>query len=513
MMPALTSAISGLQNNTTWMDIIGDNIANESTVGYKETRVTFKQAISETLGSASGANATANQGGINPEQLGLGVTLGSLDTIMTQGSLQTTGNATDVAIQGNGFFIAQSGSQTLYTRAGNFNFDNQGNLVTSSGALVQGWQMNITRAPGAPGPLVQMLEVTSSLNNNTLPAGIQIPQNLVLGPSATGNSNLTVATDRNIGVAISGNLDAMTPWNAIGAPGAAQPLAGYVPDATSTATVYDSIGTAHQITIYWTQTGNPTGLAAPAPAAGASNWAWTAYDTTGGKQIGAAVPAANQAAVVGTGVGVTFNSDGSLRANSAAGALNPVITITPLVDGAGALGAATQIVSLNFGTDDAMSTTGIGLRDGITGDYGNGTTVAGVYTPKQTIYTSHVDGYSEGTLTSLSVDSSGQINVSFSNNQTIAMAQLALANFTNPEGLDQAGGTMFTQSANSGTPQISQAGNAGLGTIAGGELESSNVDLSVELTNMIIAQRGFDANSRIVTTSSQMLTTLVQLGQ
>jgi flagellar hook protein FlgE len=498
------------------MDIIGDNIANESTVGYKETRVTFKQAISETLGSASGANSTANQGGINPEQLGLGVTLGSLDTIMTQGSIQVTGNATDVAIQGAGFFIAQAGSQTLYTRAGNFNFDNQGNLVTSSGALVQGWSLAINRAIGAP--LVNELTTNQTLNTNGLPSNIQIPQNLVLGPQATGNANIApaVPTDRNVGVAISGNLDAMTPWNAQGAPGAALPAAGYTPDAVSTATVYDSLGSAHQITIYWTQTGNPTALPAPAPAAARSNWSWTAYDTTGGKQISAAVPAASQATVVGNGANVTFNSDGSLQFNGVSTAAlpdDPIITLQPLNDGAGFAGAATQIISLNFGTDDNMSTSGVGKRDGITGDYGNGTTVAGVYTPKQTIYTSNVDGYAEGTLNTVSIDSTGGINVSFSNNQTITMAKLALANFSNPAGLTQAGGTMFTQSANSGTAQVSTAGNAGLGTTAGGSLESSNVDLSVELTNMIIAQRGFDANSRIVTTSSQMLTTLVQLGQ
>ncbi|HNZ29513.1 MAG TPA: flagellar hook-basal body complex protein, partial [Candidatus Goldiibacteriota bacterium] len=138
MMGSLFSSISGLKNHTTWMNVIGNNISNVNTVGFKMGRVTFQEAISQSLGSASGSNNSQNIGGINPTQQGLGSTLGSIDTIMTQGAIQTTGNATDVAIDGAGFFIVESGDATYYTRAGNFNFDNDGNLVTSNGALVQG---------------------------------------------------------------------------------------------------------------------------------------------------------------------------------------------------------------------------------------------------------------------------------------------------------------------------------------------------------------------------------------
>jgi flagellar hook protein FlgE len=513
MMPALTSAISGLQNNTTWMDVIGDNIANVSTVGYKETRITFKEAISQSMGAASGSDSADNQGGINPSQLGLGVTLGSLDTIMTQGSLQATGNSTDVGIQGNGFFVVKSGNTTAYTRAGNFYFDNDGNLVDSSGDLVQGWMRQYTKTANPAAPLVT---VADTLSTNGPVTNLVIPQNMVLAPKATGDMNLQVNANTQTGIDLKGNLDSMTPQNTVAGaayagPAAGYPAAGYTPDATNSATVYDSLGNAHVIVFEWTQT-NAT------PANGAL-WNWSAYDTGSNGQL--AIPTvaavAGEAVNVGNGTGVAFNSDGSLAtsgawANATAGSTIPQIELQI----ANADGSFTpQTISVFMGTDNAQAASGIGARDGITGDFGNGTinTTTNVYQPVQTIFTSATDGYYEGTLTSVSVDSTGGIECSFSNKQTIVMGKIALANFSNPEGLNKAGATTFTQSANSGMAEVSTAGSAGFGVIKGGYLESSNVDLSVELTNMIVAQRGFDANARIVTTSSQMLTTLVQLGQ
>jgi flagellar hook protein FlgE len=508
MMGSLFSSISGLKNDTTWINVIGNNISNVSTVGYKSSRITFKDAISQTLGAASGSNTADNMGGINAIQQGLGSCLGSIDTIMTQGALESTGTSTDVAIQGKGFFIVQSGSTTAYTRAGNFYFDNNGNLVTSSGALVQGWERQfISTAAGAGVPMVT---TTSDLNTNVSYGNIVIPSNLVLGPKATSNANLTDPTDKSLGIVLAGNLDSMTPLNGVAAPGAALPAAGYVPDATITSTVYDSLGDEHTIVFYFTQTGDPTNTLGA--GATASNWSWTAYDTTGGLKIDSTVPVAQQAAVVGSGSNVQFNSDGSLRWNGVSTAANPVdpqIALT-LTNGP----YSVQDISVFFGTDNIMSASGVGQRDGITGDYGNGTTdTAGVYTPNETVYTYAVDGYSEGTLTGISIDTSGGINCTFSNNQTITMAKLALANFINPEGLTRIGGTMFMESANSGAVQVSTAGNAGLGTTSGGYLEASNVDLSVELTDMIIAQRGYEANARIVSTSSSMLETLVNIGK
>jgi flagellar hook protein FlgE len=447
--------------------------------------------------------------------MGLGSSLGSIDTVMTQGALQQTGNATDVGIKGNGFFILSAGQSTSYTRAGNFSFDDKGNLVSSSGALVQGWQMPFTRGgTTAGGPVTITSTPTTPIDTSTPYGNIQVPQNLVLGPQPTSLSLNPQIKDK--GIIMKGNLDSNSPLNA-GDPGVAgYPAAGTSPSATTSATVYDSLGKAHTITFNWYQTANTPTLSAA--------WQWAAYDTTGGLPIGTAAPAVPgliSATYVGhSAAAVTFNADGSLATNGAAPVVPPnndIITIpTALLSGAHTNAATGYSVSVNLGTpNNSPAAAAIGLRDGITGDYGDGQNdpVTNVYIPKQTIYTAATDGYSEGTLTGVSVDETGGINCQFSNNQIVTMAKIAMANFTNPQGLVKVGGTDFMQSANSGTAQVSTAGNAGLGTTEGGYLEASNVDLSVELTNMIIAQRGFEANARIVSTSSEMLTTLVQLGR
>lgn len=517
MMGSLFSSISGLKNHTTWMNVIGNNISNVNTVGYKESRITFKEAISQSMGAASGSNSSSNLGGINPTQMGLGSSLGSIDTVMTQGAIQTTGNSTDVAIDGKGFFIVKSGDQTMYTRAGNFSFDNNGNMVTSSGALVQGWQRQFVATPAVlstPAGL-PMVTVAETLNTNTPTGNIVIPQNLVLGPKATGDKN-TLGGDT--GIFLKGNLDSMTPQNMVAGaayvgPAAGNPAAGYIPSAQTSATIYDSLGNVHVISFLWTQT-------AGVPAASPS-WNWSAYDTGTSGQL--AIPVAPAVSVpgvdavnVGNGTAVLFNSDGSLQSVGAwalptVGATIPQITLT------NTNGAFNQeVVSVYMGQPNVVGPPAIvGDRTGITGDYGSGTidSATGTYIAKQTLYTSFVDGYSEGTLTGVSVDQTGGINCQFSNNQIITMGKLGMANFSNQQGLTKVGGTMFEQSANSGLAQVSTAGNAGLGTVTGGALEASNVDLSVELTNMIIAQRGFESNARIVTTSSEMLSTLVQLGR
>jgi flagellar hook protein FlgE len=157
----------------------------------------------------------------------------------------------------------------------------------------------------------------------------------------------------------------------------------------------------------------------------------------------------------------------------------------------------------------------MGLRDGLTGDYGSGSydPLTGVYTPKQTVYTDFADGYSEGTLTGMSFNQTGGVDARFSNGQSVEVAKLALSKFANQDGLERVGGNYFRSTANSGLAQIGVAGSAGFGEVAGGTLESSNVDLTVELTNMILAQRMFESNARVVTAADHILDTLVNLGR
>jgi len=524
-MSALGASISGLQSSQKWLDVISNNISNSNTVGFKSGQLNFADLVSSSITSPSGPDAAANLGGINPSQLGLGVTVGSIQTIMSEGAIQTTGVVTDVAINGSGFLTVKSGDSSLYTRAGNLTFDQAGNLTTSDGGLVQGWEAATTVTPLAGSVAAAAgdtsLTITGPvLNTSNVSAvgNIVIPQNLVLAPKATSyNANSSV---KDQGVILSGNLDNATPMNPVAALtpygyvafGAASN--GYVPDATQTFTTYDSLGNAHVMEMSWIQTANTAGGAAPA------KWNWSLNDITGGKTPnGSAWVAGGPGNQVATGTGVVFNADGSLATLGAAGINATIPAGATTYDIAlnlpnGAVGTAAPYLfnfSINIGTPNIPGAPPtLGLRDGMTGDYGNGTTnTLGVYTPVQTAYTKLVDGYPEGTLTGLSFNSTGGVSASFSNGQNLVIAQLAISTFTNPDGLSRVGGNYYAATANSGLGQIGTAGANGAGTIQGGALEGSNVDLTVELTNMILAQRMFESNAKVITTASSLLSTLI----
>lgn len=486
-MGALGAAISGLQSSQKWLDVISNNVSNSQTVAYKQGRLTFSDLISEGLRSPSGPNNTANLGGINPTQMGLGVTVGSIQTIMKQGALQTTGNVADIAINGTGFLTVNKGANTLYTRAGNLSFDQQGNLITADGGLVQGWSINYNRT-AAPFTITGPALDTS---NPSAIGNIQIPNSMVLAPKAT--SNQVNAAVKDEGVIIKGNLDSRTDQNP-NAGGYATP--GFVPDASTTFVVYDSLGQAYTMLLAYEQT------TAMTPALGDASWTWYLHDITGG-----VAPAAANLIPGATGV-LDFNPDGSLADNGNGGA-NWTIQV-PTTNGS----ITTFDFSLNFGTDAAADPNGIGLRDGVTGDFGGGTFDAfGNYQEVQTVYTSSVDGYAEGSLLGLSFNQTGGVDARFSNGETVEVAKLALTKFDNQDGLERVGGNYFQKNANTGQGQVGVAGSAGFGTISGGALEASNVDLTVELTNMILAQRMFESNARVVTAADRVLDTLVNLGR
>ncbi|MFW6210556.1 MAG: flagellar hook-basal body complex protein, partial [bacterium] len=317
MMGSMFSSISGLKNHTTWMNTIGNNISNVNTVAYKSQRVTFKEQVSQSLGSASAASTAGNIGGKNPLQQGLGAALGSIDTIMTQGAIQTTGNPLDVAITGEGFFTVASGSRTMYTRAGNFLQDNVGNVTTSDGGIVQGWMGNLERTfldDPARNPGFQIDSATYTIDTDDVSqiGNVNIPSDLRMSAQATRF------------VKFSGNLDSNTPINnyATNVPAAAptalpsnfspnsapSQLGGaasvnledvqdgdagtnyyfhtdpadensskVAPDHTATFTVYDSLGNPRDLTVWFFQHGtDPTG--------GGNDyrpvWDWYAFDTT-----------------------------------------------------------------------------------------------------------------------------------------------------------------------------------------------------------------------------------------
>jgi flagellar hook protein FlgE len=422
MLRSMFAAVSGLQAQQTFMDVVGNNIANVNTTGFKSNTVEFEDLLSQTLNGA-GAPAVALAGGTNPAQVGLGVRLAGIGTNFSQGAAQETGNSTDFAIQGDGFFVVQNGGVQSYTRDGSFRLDGLGQLVTTDGGLVQGWEAN---AAGA-------------VNTNAGTSLIKIPVGQTIAPVTTANINVggNLPSDAAVGTTINASID-----------------------------VNNSLGASVPLRMQFTKV---------ADSAGSINWTVTTYDSA-------------NVAVAGP-TNVQFDDNGNLTTGN--------ITLTqaelnaiPGTSGTWNAGGAT----LNFGT--ATST------DRLTG----AATLNSVTATSQ-------DGSGIGSLVSFSVGQDGLVSGVFSNGRTQALGQIALAAFSNPSGLIKEGNSLYTTSANSGVPQIGVAGIGGRGTLSGGQLEGSNVDLGQEFTNMIIAQRGFEANAKVITTSDQLLQQLVNLKQ
>jgi len=406
MMRSMFSGVSGLRNHQLRMDVIGNNIANVNTVGYKKSRVLFQDMLSQTLRGASAPQG--GKGGSNPQQIGLGMTLNAIESLHTQGSSETTGKVTDMMIDGDGFFVLGEGSNRFYTRAGNFDFDAVGNLINANGLKVQGWMAN---AAG-------VIDTTQAI------AGVQIPKGQSIQPQATSTATLL------------GNLDASA------AIGAAWP---------ATVTVYDSLGQSWTMNVTFTKGAvNSWNITLTNPPAG---WA----------------PAAGIA-----GGPVTFTGAGIYSGGSP-------LTITGTPPGANAVTVTVDVTGLT--QFDAESNVTMNTQN----------------------------GYASGVLNGYSIDKAGIITGRFSNGLTKQMAQIAMANFNNPVGLSKAGENLYTSSNNSGQVQIGTAGTGGRGEVSPGKLEMSNVDLSQEFTDMIVTQRGFQANSRIITVSDEMLQELVNL--
>jgi flagellar hook protein FlgE len=412
MMRGLFSGVSGLTEHQTRMDVIGNNIANVNTVGYKTSRVVFEDVVSQTLRGAK--QPQLQSGGNDPIQVGLGVRIGSVDNIHTQGSLQSTGKPTDIAIEGNGFFVLGSPDTVgmdryAFTRDGAFGLDGSSNLVNpSSGRAVLGW-MGLNGAVNTSGPVTAV--------------------NIPLGSKVIAQAS-TVA-------ALRGNLDASS---AIG-PGS---------EVVTSATLYDSLGTVRTITTTFTKTANNT-------------WDWVASGA------GITVGPANMGQLTFDAAGNLLGSTGNLELdNTATGANSP------------------QVVTVDFTQISQFSS------------------ASGVAMFQQ-------DGYSSGTLESFNIATDGTITGIYSNGVIRPLAQVALANFSNPAGLLKGGGSMYEETPNSGVPQLGTPGTNGRGELLVGTLEMSNVNLANEFTNMIVTERGFQANSKVITTSDEMLQELVNL--
>ena len=464
MMRSLYAGVSGLQNHQVRMDVLGNNISNVNTNGFKKGRVTFQDMLSQTMAGA--AKPTDEVGGINPKQVGLGMLVASIDTIHNQGALQTTGNMTDVAIQGNGFFVLKDGDKFFYTRAGNFGLDQDGYLVNpANGRKVQGW-----RAETVEGNT--FISTAKDVEDLIIPVGSKDPARETL------NVDFACNLDKRA-VVLTGNEGRETvdknSW-------------------VTTKDIYDTFGNVHKLQITFTKDNvapaNPNRWRATIqvdPDAAVPTNPVSSYNGVSANNNTFLVEFDNQGALSRAYV------DGQVLAGNQIPVQGDQLQLAITYNVPDTQPAAQQTFNLNIGT--------VGL-------YQNGITqFADTFSTKMI----RQDGYPMGYLETFKIDQAGIITGVFSNGTNRELGQLALGSFTNPGGLEKAGENTYVVSNNSGDANIGPSGIAGRGKFIAGALEMSNVDLSEEFTDMIVTQRGFQANSRTITTSDQMLQELLTL--
>lgn len=396
-MPSFSIALTGLEADSVALDSIGNNLANLNTTAFKNQTTSFSDLFYQNIGSTGSGDAL---------QVGLGTQVSGTNTDFSQGSLTTTTSSTDVALNGNGFFVVNQDGLEQLTRAGNFQLDQSGNLQTTTGDGVMGYAAT-----------------NGVVNTNTPLTTLQIPVDETQAAQATGNFGITA------------NLDAAT---AVGG------------TFSSTITMYDSLGTSHAATVNFTKTADNT-------------WNYSI-----------SLPS-------GDATGTPVNNTGTLTFSPSGALLTPAANVAGikfpgLTDGA-------NDMSFNWNLYNAAGAPQIGQTVGTS-----------------TATASAQDGFASGSYQSFSVDSAGVISAGFSNGQTQTVGQIAVASVTNPEGLTVEGGNNYQTTAASGAASVGAPGAGGRGSIEDDTLEQSNVDISTEFANLIVAQRAFEANAKTVTT-------------
>ncbi len=460
MMRSMFSAVSGLRAHQTRMDVIGNNIANVNTVGFKGSRVTFQEVFSQTLRGAG--SPQDGRGGTNPQQVGLGINVASMDTFHIRGAVERTDYNTDLMVNGDGFFIVSDDANFLnrsYTRAGNFALDQAGNLVTADGYRILGYMADEN------GMLKSNIEGLQISKATTFDAKITEK----VGFEGNLNSETKVSTAGNT---VSGDVaDTDAVYIVKAHPGQSGFIYEINPEFENTVArettfeVYDNLGGIHRIKQVFIKTGNDP-----------SEFAVESF---------------------------YIHPDGSMY--HAEGA-DPFTGVNP---------------SIGFGTNgriDTGGTTTLTLEIGETLTNGAGPVNFEIDFSKLTMFANtstasatDIDGYKQGTLDDFTIASTGEIIGVFDNGQRRLLGQIALANFKNPAGLEKTASNLYRTTANSGQAMVGVPGAGGFGNLVPGALEMSNVDLSREFTNMITTQRGFQANSRIISTSDEMLQEVVNM--
>lgn len=403
------ASLSGLTANAGALSVIGNNLANLNTVGFKGSASGFQDLFNATL------NGVGTQGNGNPIQVGLGTRLGAIQQNFGQGSFQSTSNVTDMAISGSGFFVLESGAGArAYTRAGSFSINKVGTLVDPNGNNVMGWNRvgNSVVTTGAISPVQVNMGITSP-------------------PAATTEFSAYTNLDSNAPAGTTYSMPVQ---------------------------IYDTLGSPHSLIYTYTKTAN------------IGEWSLQ-MNTDGGATVASDRPGSNP-------ILIQFNSQGELI-TPPAGA-NPTLTIS------------------NWSNGAANQTTEWSLWNA------GSATLTGYSAPSTTSNTSQ-DGFGAGTIRSLIVDQDGLVVGNFTNGQTIPLAQVALATFANQNGLSKQGDNTWNETLSSGSGNVGLANEGGRGAVLGANLELGNVDVAEEFTKLIITQRGYQANGRVVTTSDELM--------
>jgi flagellar hook protein FlgE len=424
MMRSLYSGVSGLKVHQTKMDVIGNNISNVNTVGFKASRTTFSELFYQTTQSATGPNSETNTGGQNAKQIGLGVSLSSIAVdISTEGGSQSTNRPFDLKINGDAFFTVNSNGSEYYTKAGNFATDEAGNLVTDSGAYVMGY---VAEAPG------------EALQTDKLrPISVYASQYTNTEPSATEAANFT------------GNINKEDSNFAAGLP------------VTRNIYIYDNLGYQYGIQV----------------------------------QISKVSDTEYSVAATGVYSGTTLLDDITATMN---GTLN-------FDEATGKLSSDTKF-DLSVTGSESFTVNPIEVDFSKVTSYGTETTVDS----SRGTYDGEGTGKKVGVMTAVGINASGEVVAAYDNGDNEVIGQIAVSTFSNPSGLEKVGENMFRSTLNSGDAKQNTIDAAG-GSFSSGVLEMSNVDLATEFTDMIVTQRGFQANSRVITTSDTMIEELLSL--
>jgi flagellar hook protein FlgE len=417
---SFAAGLSGLNSNAAYLQVIGNNLANVNTVGFKASTVAFMDLVSQT-----------SQGpGANPMQVGLGVATGSISPVFSQGSIENTQEATNAAIQGDGFFVVSGPNGVSYTRAGNFSFDNSGALVTADGYRVQGYTA-IDPATGGITTSGSLVDIVVS------PSALRAP---------TPTTMMRTVTNLNAASAIGTTF-------------------------TAAAQINDVLGATHVITFTYTKSG-------------ANSWTYGATaqggDVTGGT-------AGTPFAIPGATGTLTFGTDGRLSALNGGAPADVTITTPAWSNGAAANTFVWDLVDQN-GMPSLSS-----------------------YASASATSSLSQNGSAAGIVQNIGIASDGTIVATAQDGKALAIAKIGLATFSNPKGLVKLGSNRYGESLASGIANIGPAETGGRGTLIGNALEQSNVDLAREFTQMILAQRGYQANSKTITVSDELLVETLNL--